>query len=104
MIEHVSTNGYSRKARYDEGLLAALRWAAGQAPAPPVSPTVLGRPVTADDVTREQGRAHEAMQGGTAEPELRAVAQAKGQAYLTGAENTLAWITGSDALWTPWET
>ncbi|WP_326655628.1 hypothetical protein [Streptomyces sp. NBC_01750] len=106
MIDHVTANGYSsnRHDGYDKGLLAVLNWATGRTEQPPVSPTPLGRPVTGNDAKREQYRAHEAMQGGIAEPELRKVAQEKGQGYLTGAENTLAWVIGGDALWAPWET
>ena len=73
MIDHVTANGYSsnRHDGYDKGLLASLNWATGRTEQPPVSPTPLGRPVTGNDAKREQYRAHEAMQGGIAEPELR---------------------------------
>lgn len=79
MLEHVTANGYSRNKHggFDKGLLAALRWAAGQTDTPPVSDTPLGRPVTGSDAKREQYQEHEAMSG-LAEPKLRAVRPGEG--------------------------
>lgn len=104
MLTYVTENGYgSADKTYLRGLLAALNWAAGKTDTPPITGKPLGRQVTGMDASSEHDRAYEALYP-TSDPALWKVTQENGSQYTLAVEHTLAWVTGGDALWAPWET
>jgi hypothetical protein len=95
MIELLATY-YPPGDDYLTGVMTTLRWALGALDTAPVSRTVLGRPVTARDASREHTAAYQGMglQGRALQCEL-------GRRYLTGAEHATAWLTGSPSFAVP---
>jgi hypothetical protein len=103
MLKYVTENGYPGGDKtYLRGLLAALKWVTGATDIPPITGTPLGHPVTGMDASSEHSRAYEALYP-TSDPALWAVTKENGQQYTLAVEHTLSWVTGSDALWAPWE-